>query len=77
MQNSVLMESSNVCPNVLKSFSFTDTVAPFGTTIRVEGVPTPTRSDIVAGDKPMSAKGSSVIGAFATNFHYDHTRVAW
>ena len=58
MLNSVLMKGSSVCPKVLKSFEcFTDTVAPIGTTIRVEGVPNPTRSDIVAGHKLIRAKG--------------------
>ena len=62
------MKGSNVCPKVLKSFKcFTDTVAPIETSIRVKGVTSPTRGDIEARDKPISAKGSSVIGAFVAH----------
>ena len=65
MLDSVLMKSSNVCPNVLKSFKcLTDIVEPIETFISVKGVPNPTRSDIVTRDKPTSAQGSSTIGAF-------------
>ena len=67
MLTSVLMKSSTVCSNVLKSFKcFTDTVVPVETSISVNVVPNPTRSDIVARDKPVSAKGSSMIGPFVT-----------
>ena len=63
------MKSSNVCPNVLISFKcFTDTLVPIETTIRVEGVSNSTRDDFVARDKPISAKGNSVIGTFVTQF---------
>ena len=61
MLNSVLMKGSNVCPNALKS-----SVVPIETSISVKGVRNPTRGDIVARDKPVSAKGSSMIGAFVT-----------
>ena len=54
-ENSVLRKGSNVCPHALKSIKcFTDTVR------------NPTRGDIVARDKPVSAKGNSMIGAFVT-----------
>ena len=65
--NCVLMKSSNVCPNVLKSFKcFTHTVAPLEKAIKVQSVSNPSRSGIVMREKPMSAKGSSMISAFAT-----------
>ena len=52
---------------MLKSFKcFTDTVARIETSIRVNGVPNPTRGDIVPRDKPISDKVSSMISAFVT-----------
>ena len=64
---------------MLKSLkSITDAVVPIETLRSVKVVTNPTRGDIVAGDEPKNAKGSSVIGAFVhPNFHNDHTRAAW